>query len=172
MQNNEFLHASFRHGYGCNLPTCNPQHPPSDLLGLGSEHSDFPNWRHHLAERLRKEGIENPERWAAAASASITGFRFSLGRPHQSSLSLPTGNPIGFLLLAGPLGQRNGRLRCCGSCICRAGPFEPTWSNTTNPGDSVPKPGNYISWLTSDGLGVRETPHFGSHVWYWALLWV
>lgn len=49
-----------------------------------------------------------------------------------------------------PLPRSNGETEASQPCICRAGPFGPTFSSTTNPGEGVRRPGNYISWLASE----------------------
>lgn len=94
-------------------------------------------------------------------------FHFSLGKecgflPREGiSLHSPSlwETSTGFCGSLGPssLPRSDGEMEAFHPCIFRAGPFEPTLSNTAHPGVGVWSPGNYISWLTSDSLWVSET---------------
>lgn len=163
VQHKGFLHDSCICGYHGTLSTLSPPPPSPSLRSAGCG--------------LRTNSL---------AGQAPPCFHFSLGKecgflPREGiSLHSPSlwETSIGFCGSLGPssLPRSDGEMEASHPCIFRAGPFEPTLSNTAHPGVGVWSPGNYISWLTSDSLWVSETdthftslwvsetPRFGSNV--------
>jgi hypothetical protein len=127
---------------------------------------------HHLSQIcwIWAHGFRtNSECWAAKAGQAPPSFHFSLGKEcgllPREGISLHSPSLWGILGSCGSLGpsplpRSDGEMEASQPCICRAGPFEPTLSNTANLGDGVQRPDNDISWLISDSLWVSETLRF------------